>query len=372
MRIERSPENSKFMANVPLAPYTTIGVGGQARCLARVSSTTEIISAMQWAEEHKLPVFILGGGSNVVFSDRGYPGMVLLPTLRGVVMKHSGSQLLFSVGAGEVWDAFVLYSVRSKLGGLECLSGIPGTVGAAPVQNIGAYGHDVASVIHTVRVIDRTTMKIEDHDAEWCEFSYRSSRFKREPDRYIITNVTFALHPNQAPQITYTDLQDWFDERPQLGPPTLDTVRQAVLDVRISKGMVYDENNVYSHGCGSFFVNPTLSGDDFKRVIEGAKNLSNPVEEDRIPAHPAGDGVVKVSAAWLIEAAGFKRGTRYESTNIGLNPYHALAIINYGGGAARQIVEFMTEIQDAVKKQFGVDLTPEPSFIGFKENAKEK
>ncbi len=369
MKNDSGMGHPKLMPNVVLAPYTTMGVGGQARCLARVSSTGEMVRALKWASDHKLSVFVLGGGSNVIFSDRGYYGMVLMPQLHGVIRKHKGNNFFLTVGAGEEWDSFVLYCIRSGLGGLECLSGIPGTVGAAPIQNIGAYGQDVSHLISSVRVYNRETGELEDHNNAWCEFTYRSSRFKKNPDKYIITAVTFCLKHESSPDISYTDLQDWFDARPQLGRPTLETIRQAVLEVRTAKGMVYDKNNVYTHGCGSFFTNPVVTQAEYEQVLEKARKVLPGVSSDKIPAYPASDGTVKLSAAWLIEASGFKRGTRCENKGLGLSPYHALAIINYGNACARQILEFMTEIQNAVSTKFGVLLTPEPNFVGFNKEA---
>lgn len=358
--------NEKFVMNAPLAPMTTMGVGGAAKCLARVTSTQEMVKALEWAAENRLPVFVLGGGSNVVFADRGFQGMVLQPMLRGIVAKHVGSRLLFQVGAGESWDGFVQYCVRCRMGGVECLSGIPGTVGAAPVQNIGAYGQEVSQVIDSVRVLDRETMTVESHAAAWCGFGYRTSRFKAEPDRYIVTAVTFALQPNAVPELRYADLERWFEEHPLAGPPRTDTVRRAVLEVRSQKGMVYDKDVPATHGCGSFFTNPVLGAREFEHALHTGGYAA-----EQVPHHAAGgggdDGAVKVSAAWLIEQAGFARGSRYENTPIALNPHHALAIVNYGRGTARQVVEFMQAIQDAVRTKFGIELAPEPNLVGFKQ-----
>lgn len=342
--------------NVPLAPFTTIGIGGPARHLVRAATVDEVRESLAWAAARSLPVFILGGGSNLLVSDAGFPGLVVHIDLRGLTVESEDDFATVRVAAGESWDAFVETAVRRGWAGIECLSGIPGSVGATPIQNVGAYGQEVSETIIRVEALDRESgLAVSFTNAE-CRFGYRSSLFKNDlPNRYIVLNVTFRLQAGGSAAIRYPELQRHLDEH---GIPAHDLrrVREAVIAIRRRKGMVLDPSDPDTRSDGSFFMNPILPAREFQVFRSRAGT-------ERAPSFPAAGGSVKLSAAWLIENAGFQKGFRHG--NVGLSTKHSLAIVNRGGGTAEEVRELVEMIQRAVRERFGVDIHPEPNFIGF-------
>jgi UDP-N-acetylmuramate dehydrogenase len=339
--------------NVPLAPLTTFQVGGPARSFVKARSEDEVRGAVEHAHGRGLPLFVLGGGSNLVVSDRGWPGLVLKVWLRGIEERHDASKAIFDVAAGEDWDEFVAYCVAQACAGIECLSGIPGTVGGAPVQNVGAYGQEVANTITQVRVLDVTSGQVLNLENSDSGFAYRTSIFNtRERGRYIVLQVSFALTPRGAPHIEYADLKKHFADRNH--PPTLQETREAVRAIRLSKAMLIVPGDDDCRSAGSFFKNPVLAREQYERLLAIA---------DGVPNWPAGDGRVKVAAAWLVERAGFHKGLTRGP--VGISRRHALAIVNRGGASAADIVALKNEIQQRVGEKFGLVLQPEPVFVGF-------
>ena len=340
--------------NVPLAPFTTIGIGGPARYFAKASTVDEIREAVSWASSHSQPLFILGGGSNLLISDDGYKGLVLQIDLRGVVVESEDQYATVKVAASEPWDSFVATAVAHRWAGIECLSGIPGSTGATPIQNVGAYGQDVSETIIRVEVLDRTRDRVITLTNAECRFGYRASLFKNhERDRYVVLNVTFRLKAGGAASVRYPELRKYLEERGQ-SDEDLSSVRDAVIAIRKRKGMVLDSDDPDTRSDGSFFMNPILNAGEFARFKQKADNAPN---------FPSNDGTVKLSAAWLIEHAGFKKG--FVHGNVGLSTKHTLAVINRGGGTAREVRELVKLVQDRVREQFGVEMHPEPNFIGF-------
>lgn len=354
--IARNPPLSRAAfqpaAQVALAPRCTLGVGGPARFHARVRDAAEVAEALAWCEARGVASFVLGGGSNLVVADAGFDGLVLEVDARGVSIADDGRVV---AAAGEPWDALVEACVARGLAGLECLSGIPGRVGGTPIQNVGAYGQEVAERIETVRAFDRRSGAIALLAARDCGFAYRQSRFKREDaQRFVVLDVAFRLEPGGAPRVAYPDLAA------ELGPdPSLAAVRAAVLAVRRRKGMVLDPADPDTRSCGSFFMNPIVDAATHATLRDDAGAPA--------PAFAAGDGQAKVPAAWLIERAGFAKGTARGA--VGLSSKHPLALINRGGATAREVVAFAREVQRGVARRFGVTLRAEPEFVGFGADA---
>ncbi len=348
--------------NVPLAQLTTLGVGGPALFLLRATSEEQITGGLRFARERGCPVFILGGGSNLVVSDSGFPGLVLKIELSGVRIAREPAGVRATAAAGEEWDPFVQRCVDGNLGGIECLSGIPGTVGGTPVQNVGAYGQDVGEVILRVRVLDRDSDSVTELSNAECRFAYRASIFNTAArDRYIILSVDFQLRPGGKPTILYRDLQSYFSGRSRI--PSIREVREAVLQIRDSKGMTLRERGPDSKSAGSFFKNPFVSPEQLASIEEKARASGILAAFERIPRFPAPSGEEKLSAAWLIEGAGFHRG--YTRGRAGISRKHTLAIVNLGGASAQEILDLMRLIQKRVRVIFDVQLEPEPIFVGF-------
>ena len=342
-----SPDSINILENVPLAPLTTLKVGGPARFFIRAQTESQIIGALETARLRGLNVFVLGGGSNILVSDKGFDGLVIHIALHG----RSFDGDLLTAQAGEDWDPVVEECVAHDLGGVECLSGIPGYVGGTPVQNVGAYGQEVSETIVSVRCLERSTAQVVELENKDCGFTYRKSIFNSdERDRYIVLAVRFRLTAGGPPKIAYKDLQNYFSDR----QPTLSDVRSAVLAIRRSKSMVIDPSDVNSNSAGSFFKNPIVDREKFELIRSEAG--------DSVPSFPAADGV-KIPAAWLIERAGFHKGFR--TGNAGISDNHSLAIVNRGGATAAEIIELKNKIQGAVNEKFGILLQPEPIFVGF-------
>ena len=349
--------------NVPLAPMTTIGIGGAARWFYDATSVEALVEALAWARETNVPVFILGGGSNLLIADEGFDGLVIRNSIRGVDTGHDGDAVRLRVGGGESWDSLVERAVERRWTGIETLSGIPGSVGATPIQNVGAYGQEVAETIVGVEAIHLATGQPRAFTPAECRFAYRDSIFKgAAKGEFAIVGVSFRLEPGKPPEIRYPELQRYLDETVE-GSPSLQQVRDAVLAIRRRKGMVLDPADPDSRSDGSFFTNPIVSTDEYQAFLRRARDAEPELEADRIPVFPAGDGRVKLSAAWLIEHAGFRKG--YGDGRVGLSSKHTLAIVNRGGGTAADVLRLVAEIQRAVAHRFGVAVRPEPVFVGF-------
>jgi UDP-N-acetylmuramate dehydrogenase len=342
---------------VALAPFTTLGVGGPARYYAEAHSEADIREALRFAEVEGLPIFVLGGGSNLLVSDQGFEGLVLKVSLRGIAKTENGAEVTFRVAAGEDWDSFVGLTVDYECAGIECLSGIPGTVGATPVQNVGAYGQEVSETIREVLALDRRSKALRVFSHEDCRFSYRASIFNtHERDAYIILSVTFVLKSGGKPALRYNDLQKAFDGINST--PSLAQVREAVLAIRYSKGMLVVTGDKDAHSAGSFFKNPVISQSKFAELAEPMRSLGV-----TLPSYPADEGQRKIPAAWLVERAGFHKG--YSRGPVGISTKHTLAIVNHGGATAAEIVSLAEEVRAGVLVKFGIELVPEPVFLGF-------
>lgn len=347
----------KIEAQVALAERTTLGVGGPAAHYARLESEADLEAALRWASAQNVTVRVLGGGSNLVVADAGYQGLVLDTAMRGTVVDERDGAAYVRAAAGEPWDAFVANMVERGYQGVECLSGIPGRVGATPIQNVGAYGQDVSETITAVRAWDRETNAARSFSAAECAFAYRDSFFKaRGGGRYVVTEVTFRLRPHAPPAVRYGELQRHFGELEQ-ATPTLAQVRDTVIQLRRSKSMVLDASDPNSRSCGSFFLNPVLGASAFSAFLERFSGTGS------IPQFPQPDGSVKLSAGWLIEHAGFARGLR--EGNVGLSSKHALAIVAHEGARATEVRRLAERLQRGVLDRFGVQLEPEPVFWGF-------
>lgn len=347
--------------NVPLAEMTTLGVGGRARFFCEATRTDIIRSGVEWAASHNLPLFVLGGGSNVVISDQGFRGLVLRIRICGIESRVEGDSVILTAGAGEEWDSLVAMCVSNNWAGFECLSGIPGSVGATPIQNVGAYGQETSDTLLMVEAFDRSTNDVVKITTGECAFGYRTSRFKTsDRDRFIITRVTYKLTQSGRPAIRYAELERYFVDK-GITEPSLAEVREAVLDIRRRKAMVIDLLDRDSRSVGSFFVNPTMSREEFEHVEKVANRFIK--EGESMPAFSVSDGKVKLSAAWLIERSGFHRG--YRRGQAGISSKHALAIINRGNATASEIIEIAEEISRGVRDVFGVSLVAEPVMMGF-------
>ena len=350
------------LQNVPLASFTTLGVGGPARIMVEATTEGHILEALELGQKEGMPVFILGGGSNVLISDRGFPGLVLRIALRGVDANSGSSRGMVTAAAGEDWDSFVARIVSLDFAGIECLSGIPGTVGGTPVQNVGAYGQEVADVITSVRVFDRESFAIQEMGANDCRFDYRSSIFNTShQQRYIVLSVTFMLRPGGKPSLEYTDLKRRLSDSPH--EPTLSETRQLVLKIRGEKAMLLRPGDPDCKSAGSFFKNPTVSEESARGVELIARNRGQLSASEFLPIYAVGAGKVKIPAAWLIEKAGFRKG--YGRGRAGISSRHTLAIINRGAATADDIMQLAREIQAGVCGCFGIDLVLEPVLVGF-------
>jgi UDP-N-acetylmuramate dehydrogenase len=335
---------------VPLAGMTTLGIGGPARFFARLERDEQVPAAVAWASARGVPLLVVGGGSNLLVADEGFPGLVAHVAIGGIRYGGEGPVVDVEAGAGESWDGLVAVAVARGLAGVECLSGIPGLVGATPIQNVGAYGQEVRETIAGVRAYDVVAGETVAFDNAACRFGYRESRFKLEDrGRYVVLGVTYRLAAGGASAVRYPELVRYLDENGD-GARSLDAVREAVLAVRRRKSMVLDASDPDARSAGSFFVNPVVP-----------EAVAGRIGGDEMPRYPA-EGGVKLSAAWLIERAGFARG--YTRGAAGLSSKHTLAIVNRGGATAHDVAGLAREIRDRVAERFGVTLTPEPVFVG--------
>ena len=343
--------------NVPLAPLTTLQVGGPARYFAEAENEDDVGEALRLAQTRNLPLFVLGGGSNLVIADRGWPGLILKVAIQGITSEVHSNNARITAGAGVNWDAVVADAVEQNWSGIECLSGIPGSVGGTPVQNVGAYGQEVSETIASVRAYDLKSDEIVELTNKECGFSYRASIFNTTArGRYIILSVCFRLTSDGAPKLKYADLQRYFSDRDT--PPTLAQVRRAVREIRHSKGMLIVPGDDDSRSAGSFFKNPVLSEEQFAELTRRAESRSL-----KIPSYPALQAQHKVSAAWLVENSGFSKG--FKLGEAAISGRHALALINPGNASATDIVKLKEHIQQRVDRMWGIQLDPEPVFVGF-------
>ncbi|MCX6126449.1 MAG: UDP-N-acetylmuramate dehydrogenase [Proteobacteria bacterium] len=347
---------------VPLAPLSSIHLGGNAQWYLECNSRADIIAGLAWGQERNLPVHILGGGSNSLFSDAGFPGLVLRICTKGITWSTGG---LVSCEAGENWDDFVASSLTHHLRGLESLSGIPGLVGATPIQNVGAYGQDVSQSIVRVVALDRKTLTETIFSNIDCEFTYRQSRFKvRERGRYVILAVQFKLDASGSIEISYPELEDLTKKHPDWGHnlsrcDRLFIIRESVLQIRRRKGMVIDPSDPNSNSLGSFFTNPIVSKTMKDKILQVAKDKGLAAS---VPVYPSGVDSWKLSAAWLIEQSGTSRGERHGGA--GVSSKHALAIINADHATTEEVLALAEKIEARVYNTFGLDLDLEPELIG--------
>jgi UDP-N-acetylmuramate dehydrogenase len=349
----------KVRDDVPLAPLTTLELGGNARHLVEAADDAAVVEALRWAEARGLPALILGGGSNVVVADGGWDGLCVRIATRGRRFDEAGGAVMLTAAAGEPWDDLVAETVARNLAGLECLSGIPGLCGATPIQNVGAYGQEVADTIRAVTVLERSSRRVVELGPDACAFGYRDSAFKHHPDRFVVLAVTFALRPGGPPTLRYRELADALAGA---AAPTLAEVRATVLALRRKKSMLIADGDPNRRSVGSFFTNPIVGAAEAEAVAAravAAGAIRTPAE---MPRWPAASGAVKLSAGWLIERAGISKGMRRGP--VGVSTAHALALVHHGGGSTAALLELAREVGDAVHARFGMTLLPEPTMIG--------
>lgn len=338
----------------PLAGYTTLRLGGRPEKLIEVTDRDELVSAVRSADATDTPLLLVAGGSNLVIADEGFAGTAVLVRTRGVTVTEDDGHVTITVQAGHTWDDLVQQAVAEGWSGIEFLSGIPGSVGATPVQNVGAYGQEISEVFVAAEVFDRRTGTISSYTPEQCRFGYRDSLFKHT-DRYVVLDATLRLEKSkQSRPIRYAETAATLGT--EVGDTVaLDLARDTVLGLRRGKGMVVDADDPDTYSAGSFFINPVLSADEFDR-------LSRLV--DHAPPHWAeGDGV-KVPAGWLIGRAGFDPG--YGRDGVAISSKHRLALTNRGTGSTAALLGLAREIRDTVADRLGVTMRPEPTLVGVR------
>jgi UDP-N-acetylmuramate dehydrogenase len=343
--------------DVPLARRTTLELGGAATRFYEASSEDDLLGALAYARSEGLRVHVLAGGSNVIVPDAGVDGLVLAPRLRGLTPREDDDTLTLRVGAGELWDEVVAFAVSRGAAGIECLSGIPGWAGATPIQNVGAYGQEVSDVLTHVHVIDRRTLVRSDILARDCAFGYRDSRFKRSPEEFLVTGITLSLPLAPPRRPTYAELSRALPEA-----LTAQVIRETVIALRRAKSMVWDLEDPNHRSAGSFFTNPVVPSAVADHVVAIAMERGLVREAHEVPRHPAGAGMHKLAAAWLIERSGFARGTREGA--VGISSAHTLALVHHGGGSTAVLLAFAERVRDAVAQSFGVTLEREPVLFG--------
>jgi UDP-N-acetylmuramate dehydrogenase len=353
--------------DVSLSEFTTIGLGSEAKYFISCKTTDEIRSAVEFARRENLPIMILGGGSNIIFPDEVFNGLVIKIDFKGILFEDDGEYTKALVNAGEVWDDFVKLCVEKDLGGVECLSGIPGSVGATPIQNVGAYGQEVKDTITSIKAIDRDSLQDVEISNTKCEFGYRKSRFKtKDKDKFVIVEVCYRLENAGEPTIKYEELRDYVESRKRVdaGRRTetgeegqrdkelnLQVVREAVLALRRKKSMLVDPADPNSRSVGSFFVNPVLSRVEYSNFEERLGSVGI----KRAPSYKDAHGI-KISAAWLVENTGFHKG--YNRNGVGISSNHSLALVNYAG-TTKEILSLASDIENAVFEKFGIKLEKE-------------
>lgn len=339
-------------AGVPLAPLTTLRVGGPAARMVDLDREEQLVDVLAEAESRREAVFVLGSGSNVVVGDAGFPGLVIRMATRGIEAVREGERVVVDVAAGEDWDPFVARAVAEGWTGVASMSGIPGLVGATPIQNVGAYGQEVSDTVVSVRVYDRQTRAFVDMDPAACRFGYRASIFKRS-DRWIVTRVRFAFRLSAEDDVRYAELARALSVGEGSHAPAAE-IRSTVITLRRGKGMVLDPADPESVSAGSFFVNPVVDAATIAHVATVAGKTP--------PRFDAGQDRWKLPAAWLVEQAGFARG--WSLGRAGISRKHALAIVNRGGAGASEILAAALTVRDGVRRRFGVTLEPEPVLVG--------
>lgn len=349
------PLEDRLEQNKPLAPFTTLDIGGPARWFLQANAEEDIAEAATWTRQRGVRSFVLGGGSNLVVADAGFDGLVQHVAMRGVTVDDpadGSGQRIYRAAAGENWDDLVDRAIEDNCAGIECLAGIPGTVGGTPVQNVGAYGQEVSSTIERVRAFDLATHEWVELSSWECRFAYRRSRFNTtHRGRFVVTRVDYRLTPGGAPTLTYAELQRAFAPNAQ---PSLGEVAAAVRRIRQAKGMLLVEGDPDCRSAGSFFKNPVVSREHAARIAERAGKEP--------PLYPADRGL-KIPAAWLIEYAGFAKG--YVKGAVGISSRHTLAVINRGGATAAEIMALAEQIKEGVKAHFEVRLEVEPVLVGL-------
>ncbi|MDZ4696471.1 MAG: UDP-N-acetylmuramate dehydrogenase [Deltaproteobacteria bacterium] len=348
--------------NVALAPHTTLELGGRARYWVTAKSESELLSALDWAAARGLPLLLLGGGSNVVIADAGFDGIVIHVQTRGLDVVELDRDVLFTVAAGEPWDAVVAVASARGVWGVECLSGIPGLTGATPIQNVGAYGQEVSDTLEQVRVFDRARKAITILDNAGCAFAYRDSRFKREPDRFVVLHAVFRLARTRADTAAvYPELARRLSEL-GIEADTPQVYRDVVLQLRRGKSMVILPEDENRRSVGSFFMNPVVSVLQADAVVQRALAAGIVSHPSQVPQYPAGDGRRKLAAGWLIEKSGLGKGFRMGP--VGISTCHALALVHHGGGTTAELLALGRRVRDEVAAVFGVTLAPEPNLVG--------
>ena len=339
----------QILENISLAERTTFRIGGPARFFAEVTTEQDLLEALAFAEAGKLPLFILGGGSNLLVHDSGFDGLVLHLAITGPIEREGR---LFHVPAGTDWDALVLHLCEQGISGMECLAGIPGLVGGSPIQNIGAYGQEVSQTIHTVRAWDRERKAFVTLSRDDCRFAYRESLFNTtHRNRYIVTSVTFALDPAAKPNLSYADLRNYFAGAAR--PPAALQVYQAVREIRHGKGMLLVEGEQDCRSAGSFFKNPIVPPSALRPIADALS-----IAESTIPRYPAPNGNIKLPAAWLLDQAGFHKS--YSLGEAGISSRHTLALINRGHATYADIARLRERITGTIRDQFHISLEQEP------------
>lgn len=341
----------------PLAPRTTLELGGSAELFLEATDATTLTTALAFAASIGMPVSLLGGGSNTLVPDAGVAGLVIQVGLRGRSFDLDGERARVRLAAGEVWDDVVAECVSRGLAGLECLSGIPGSVGATPIQNVGAYGVEVADVLESVELLDRATLERSTMSARECAFAYRDSVLKRHPERFVVTAATFALRMGEPSAPRYAELAK------ALAPgASLAAVRETVIALRRAKSMVLDPADPNRRSAGSFFTNPIVGAARADAVVRIALERGLVTDAASVPRWPQPDGRVKLAAGWLIEKSGTRKGERIGA--VGVSSVHALALVHHGGGSTRALLALADTVTRRVHEAFGVDLEREPVMLG--------
>lgn len=352
----------QILETISLAKYTTIHLGGDARYFCSCSTVDDLKEALEFAKKNAIRFHILGGGSNTIFSDDGFDGLIIKNDLKGISFVDDGDFVVANAKAGEDWEPFAKTCVENGFAGIECLSGIPGLVGATPIQNVGAYGQEVKDTIVEVKALEISTLNEVSFSDSDCQFSYRESRFKKhDAGKYIVTEVTFRLKKNGRPTIHYPEVKRIIEASVNLssladGKESLEAVRKIVLSLRRKKSMVIDRNDPNTRSVGSFFLNPIVDSDQFSTISNQWNKIGDGTE---VPTFPF-ENKKKIPAAWLIEKSGFNKG--YKKNGVGISENHTLALVNFNG-TTNALLELSKEIQAGVKNVFGVQLELEANVV---------